>query len=500
MEENKQEKVQENKQEQQSRVLSREEILKYAKAGAIPLDSIVGSNTRRKMMKKYDREAIQTYLENPSQNESKLREATRYLESISPQFSQLLQYIPNMSMICPMLKQRLGNYSDKKEDKKLSDYYKVANYADDLNMRETGYKILRTVYRDGVYFGVETEDDYVKELNPDYCRIIGESSIGLQICFDFSYFNGKEYILDNAYPKIFKKLYNDYQAGKKPLEYLKLEAKFQPLPVESTFVVKYDPSILSYSLPPYLNIFSYIYDLEDFRNCQKLSEEAKNFTMIALEIPQLPNSQVADSYSVSSDMVDATAIQLETNLPENMGFFTTALKPSVIKASGDNSSTVDVINNATKNLWSSSGKSDVLFGIESTTGTTLSFSVQVDQNELFPLYRQLERHWNYKIKSKNKNFRLTLLDVTRFNLKEMVDMFSSQASLGVPVATALITLLGMDLSDIKDLSTMQEMLGIYEEWKALQSSYQTANDNEGGRPESDDKDLSESGNKSRNYK
>ena len=496
MEENKQE----NKQQSQGHVLTKDEIMKYAKASSIPLDSIITSNTKRRMLKKYDREAITTYLESPQNNEAKLREAIRYLESISPQFSQLLQYIPNMCHICPVLKQRLGNYSDKKEDKKLSDYYKVANYADDLNMREIGYKIIQTVYRDGIYYGIEVEDNYVKQLDPDRCKIIGESSIGLEIAFDFSMFNNNEYLLDHSYPKVFRKLYNDYQAGKKTLDYLKLEAKWQPLPVDITFVVKYNMSNLLYSLPPYINIFSYIYDLEDFRSCQKLSEEAKNFTMIALEIPQLPNAQTSDQYSVSSDMVDSTAIQLEDNLPQNMGFFTTALKPSVIKASGDNNSTVDTINNAVDNLWSASGKASCIFGVNNQTGTTLTYSIRADENELFQLYRQLERHWNYKVKTKNKNFRLQLLDVTRYSLKEVLDMFTSQATLGVPVLTAIPSLLGMDLSDVTDMSAMQEMLDIYENWRPLKSAYQTSSNDEGGRPKSDDKDLTENGEKSRDYK
>ena len=94
-------------------------------------------------------------------------------------------------------------------------------------MREIGYKIIQTVYRDGIYYGIEVEDNYVKQLDPDRCKIIGESSIGLEIAFDFSMFNNNEYLLDHSYPKVFRKLYNDYQAGKKTLDYLKLESKLE---------------------------------------------------------------------------------------------------------------------------------------------------------------------------------------------------------------------------------------------------------------------------------
>ena len=497
MEENKQE----NKQQPQGHVLTRDEIMKFAQAGSIPLDGLVSSKTRRKMMKKYDREAIETYLANPQANESKLREIIDFLITESPQFAKLLLYMPSMAVITPFLKQRLGNYSDKKEDKKLSDYYKVANYADDLNMKETGYKILIDVYRYGIFYGIETSDDYVKKLNPDYCKIIGESKTGLEIAFDFSFFDGNEYILDNAYPKVFRKLYNDYKAGKVPLEGLKLQKNWQPIPLDITFVVKYDPSNLLYSIPPYINIFSFIYDIDEYRSIVKIGEESRNYTLIGLKVPQLSNAQTSDQFAVSTDMIDATCISLENSLPDNIGYFISpGMEINTVRANENSTSSTDLVNNAVKNMWSAVGVSDTLFGIENTTGTTLSFSIKTDENELFQLYRQLERHWNYKVKSKNKNFRLMLLDTTQFNLKDMVNMFSSQASLGIPVALAIPTLLGMDLSDVQDLSAMQEMLNIYEEWRPLKSAYQTTNDDEGGRPEKDDKDLTESGNKSRDYK
>ena len=47
------------------------------------------------------------------------------------------------------------------------------------------------------------------------------------------------------------------------------------------------------------------------------------------------------------------------------------------------------------------------------------------------------------------------------------------------------------MSDINDLSMYQEeIFNIFENWKALQSSY-TTSDNDGGRPKTDDANLNE---------
>ena len=97
MEENKQENKQENKP--QGHILTRDEIMKFAQAGSIPLDGLVSSKTRRKMMKKYDRESIETYLANPQANEEKLREIMDFLIAESPQMAQLVSYVPNIILL-----------------------------------------------------------------------------------------------------------------------------------------------------------------------------------------------------------------------------------------------------------------------------------------------------------------------------------------------------------------------------------------------------------------
>ena len=497
--------MEENKQENkpQGHVLTRDEIMKFAQAGSIPLDGLVSSKTRRKMLKKYDREAVETYLANPAQNEVKLREIIDFLITESPQFAKLLLYMPSMAVITPFLKQRLGNYSDKKEDKKRSDYYKIANYADDLNMKETGYKILVDIYRYGIFYGIETSDDYVKKLNPDYCKIIGESKQGYEIAFDFSFFDGNEYILDNAYPKVFRKLYNDYKAGKVPLEGLKLQAKWQPIPLDITFVVKYDPSQLLYSLPPYINIFSFIYDIDEYRSIVKIGEESRNYTLVGLKAPILPNSQTSDQFAISTDIIDATCISLENSLPDNIGYFVSpGMEINTVRANENSTSNIDLVNNATKNMWTAVGISDTLFGVSNQTGTTLAYSIKTNENELFQLYRQLERHWNYKVKSKNKNFRLTFIDVTTFNLEKMLNFYTTSAQNGIPCATIIPLLLGFNLTDLVDMADFQEMMGIFEKWKPLQSAYQQSSSSDNGRPEKSgegEDSLTESGEKSKNY-
>lgn len=479
----------------------RTEIMRYAKSMTnIPIDTVVTSSQRSKMLQKYSKETIKTYLENPLKHEAKLREVVDYLCSISPQFCRLIEYIPNMAIITPFVKQKMRNY--KSDSKAKNDYIKMCNYVETLKMRKNGVTILKEVFKYGIFYGLEVEgaySTYIKKLDPTYCKIIGEGECGLSIAFNFNYFKNNEYILDNGYPPIFRALYNAYKSGKKTLEGYKLGAGWQPIPQEMTFVVKYDTTNLSYSVPPYVNIFSALYDLEEFQSLNKAKVTAENYTLIGLKIPILSKATKEDDYAISNDMIDATTYQLDESLPPYMGYFTTATDIVPVKASTTGENKIDTVSNAVKNVWNSSGFAESIFGVDNNNSGTLKFSIKVDEQQLFPIYEQLQEHWDMKLKQELKNnFKLILLKTTWFNLEDMLKWYKEQASLSVPVAMILPLLLGFDIEDIEDMSRMQEeIFDIFEKWKPLMSSYTATDSNEGGAPEKDSEDLTASGEQTR---
>ena len=286
----------------------------------------------------------------------------------------------------------------------------------------------------------------------------------------------------NGYPKIFQSLYNDYKAGKKTLEGLKLEAKWQPLPIETTFVVKWDTTNLDYSIPPYLNIYAKLYLLDEYEALNLAKTTAENYTLIGLKIPRNEDGKV-DSYSVSNDMIDMTTFMLDQSLPDYMGYFTTPTDIEVVKGSSASDKSIDNVDRATKTMWNSLGLSEAMFGVENTTEGTLSYSIKADEQQLFSIYRQIERHYDYKFKEEFKNmFKFVLLDTTWFNINELFQRYMSSAQFSVPVAIIIPLLLGFDITDINDLPLYQdEIFNIYETWRALESSYTNTGD-EGGRP------------------
>jgi hypothetical protein len=244
-------------------------------------------------------------------------------------------------------------------------------------------------------------------------------------------------------------------------------------------------------------VYSKLYLLEEYEALNLAKTTAENYTLIGLKIPRNNDGKV-DSYLISNDMLDATTFMLDDSLPDYMGYFTTRTDIEVVKASSASDKSVDTVDRATKTMWNSVGLSEALFGVENTNSGTLSYSVKADEQQLFPIYRQIERHYDYKLKDKFKNnFKFKLLDTTWFNISDMMDSYLSASQFSVPVAIIIPLLLGFDMSDINDLVLYQEeIFDIYNKWKALQSSYTTSSE-EVGRPKADDSNMNESTTNSR---
>ena len=101
-----------------------------------------------------------------------------------------------------------------------------------------------------------------------------------------------------------------------------------------------------------------------------------------------------------------------------------------------------------------------------------------------------------KDKYKNK-FKLKLLEVTWFNLKNMIDFYKTEASLSVPLTIVLPLLLGYEMGEIFDLNVMQnDIYNILEDWNCPKTSY-TQDSNEAGAPTKSDDEISSSGEQTR---
>lgn len=449
------------------------------------LDNIVMKKAAT--FKKYTKEQVQRYLDNPATNQGQLRDVVEYLMTVSPQFNLLCNYLPNMALFNYHLIPVIDNMSGNDVVNMSEQYLEVAKYVDKLNVqKEWSRGILNNFYFDSFFgYEIESETDYVvKPLNPQYCRIYGVSAEGTYLVeFDFSYFNGKEDLIFGdkfkrvAYPEEFKRKYKIFK---------KKGSNFKWQPLDHGIATKYFEHELSYSLCPYIGLFNDIMDIDDYKELNKAGAESDNYKLIALKIPLDEKHGEENKFLISMKLVEEFLVQLQSQIPEGVGFFPTPLEPKEITFKKDGISTKNNVQEATDNLFDSTGFSKLIFsGAENSTA--LSYSVKNDEQKLFHLYRQYEAIVNRKLKQKfGGKWKISILNMSKFTEKDTVDMLLKAAQASCPVKNRLVAALGLTPLESIGLSVLEnDVLKLHENWKPLASSFTTSSadlTDEGGRP------------------
>ena len=145
----------------------------------------------------------------------------------------------------------------------------------------------------------------------------------------------------------------------------------------------------------------------------------------------------------------------------------------------------------------------------SCAGNALSLSIKADQSLTFGIVRSIEDAVNRFIQSQSygKNFKVTFLDVSPYNRKEMGDAYLKAASYGLPTIAMYAASQGLGQAELDAMSFLEtEVMGLQDMFRPIQSSTQmsgntTSTDSnaptdEGGRPQSDETDLTDSGEQS----
>ena len=156
---------------------------------------------------------------------------------------------------------------------------------------------------------------------------------------------------------------------------------------------------------------------------------------------------------------------------------------------------------AERQFWQDSGSSSLLFGdAANTTAGALKLSIKADEEIVFSWMNQLERIVNRILKtiSGTQKFKISFLPTTNFNVGEMIGYYKDAASLGIPVKSAYSSVLGVSATEIPGMDYVErEILGM-DELMPLTSGYNTAGlGDEGGRPQKDETDLTDSGTRMR---
>lgn len=478
----------------ESQTFARESVvLDYAKLTELVIKDLNKSNSTT--TRQYTKANVITYLGNPKRYSKEMQGMSAFLYDVSPHYRRLVNYYAKMPTLDYYVELYGLDTSKNVNAKTLrNNYTKATDHMELMNIRHEYSKALVSAWKLGTFYGYElfTKDTYfIKELPYDFCQISGIADGVYTFNFDMAFFDRQpqELVL---YPKEFTKMFNSYKSGSKP--------RWQEIDPARSICIKVNEETY-HDMPPFAGLFGDIFDIEDYKALRMANAIIGNYKFIVEKIPLREDSDKNNDFRIDLKTVQMFHNKTASLLPDELGIFSTPFDIDTIEFSKDTSAK-DNVQDAEEAFYTSSGTASQLFNAKGSSTATLGKSINVDEAEVFSVLRQLERILTGKLKNEisgSFKFRLRILDNTIFNRNENIETLLKNAQYGLPVKIALCACLGISPSAVISMNYLEEMvLGLSASFIPLSSSHTQSGDgstptDEGGRPQSNDDELTEKG-------
>lgn len=457
----------------------------------------LNNNPSSQVFTLYSKDDIVSYLKDPAKNEKQIRDAVIYIYGASPHFQRLIKYFVGLSDLSYVVS---PNGIDPKSTnaKTISrNYRKTLKALSAMNIKTQFPKILTVCLREDTFYAtcwVTNDNITIQQLPSDYCKISSVEGNVFNVTFDFSFFDSRQAYLE-YYPTEFTTKYNIYQKNR--------QQKYQELDSPTSFAIKCNNDIVDYSLPPFIGVLRDIYDLEDYRQLKKSKTAVENYAMVVMTLG------MNDDGEWEMDLPKAKEFwqNLDSVLPEEIGSVLTPMPISKVSFEKSNTGDTNTVAEAEQNLFTSAGVSSLLFNNSKASANALSLSIQVDQSVTFGIVKSIEDAVNRFLQSQSygKNFKVTFLDCSPFNRKEVGDAYLKAAQYGMPTISMYAASQGLGQAELDSMSFLEnDVLGLTDMFKPLPSSSTTSSStesegatDEGGAPTKDIGELTDAGENSR---
>lgn len=282
----------------------------------------------------------------------------------------------------------------------------------------------------------------------------------LNVTFDFSYFDGHSQYLE-FYPTEFQTKYKVYQKNR--------QKKWQELDSLTSFAIKCNNDILDYAIPPFAGILREVYDLEDYKQLKLTKTTLENYAMLVMTLGINDDGE----WQMDLDKAKEFWRNLDSVLPEEIGSVLSPMPINKISFEKSNTGDTNTISDAEQNLFTAAGVSSLLFNNDKASANALLLSIKADQAVTFGIVKSIEDMVNRFIQYQGygKNFKITFLDCSPFNRKELGDMYLKACQYGLPFISMYAASQGLSQSEVDCMSFLEnDVLGLAERFKPLQSS------------------------------
>ena len=452
----------------------------------------LNKNQKSSVFKKYTKDDISKYLSSPDKNQKYMREAVRYIYGASSHFRRLIQYFVVLSDLSYVVSPCVIDTSKASPNKVRKNYRSVLDILQKMDIKNQFPKILTVCLREDTFYGTMRITDnsvVIQQLPSDWCNIAVIEDNVPNVSFNFSYFDSDTDLLE-YYPEEFRIRYDLYKKDR-------TGSMWQELDAPNSFAVKCNSDILNYAVPPFMAILREIYDIEDYKSLKLARTELENYAMLVMNLGINDDGEWTIDYKKAVDFYK----NLDSVVPEEIGTVLSPMKIDKISFEKSNIGDANTVADAEKNLFTAAGVSQLLFNSDKSSANALLLSIKVDQAITYGIVKSIECVLNRFIhrQSYGRNFRVTFLDCSPFNRKELGDEYLKACQYGLPMISYFAATQGMSQDEVDCMNFLEDrVLGLTERFKPLRSSATlSSNDaddeSSAGAPEKEDTELTEQG-------
>lgn len=460
----------------------------------------LNNNTSAPTFSLYSKDDITSYLANPYTYEKQLRNAVTYIYGASPHFRRLIQYFVGLTDLSYVVSPYKLDPKSTKAKSVSRNYRKVLNMLSAMSIKTQIPKIITVCLREDVFYGtlwVTNDNITIQQLPSDHCSISTIEGNVANVTFDFSYFDSHGALLE-FYPAEFSQKYKVYQSNR--------TNKWIELDSPTSFAIKCNNDIMDYALPPFAGLLREIYDIEDYKQLKETKATLENYAMVSMTLPMGEDG----SWKIDLEKAKEFWRNLDSVLPEEVGSVLTPMPLNKIGFEHSNTGNTDTVAEAEQNLFTAAGVSSLLFNNEKASANALNLSIKADQAITYGIVKSVEDMINRFIQAQSygKNFRITFLDCSPYNRREVGESYLKACQYGIPMVSYYCASQGLGQAEMDCMSFLEgEVLELPKMFKPLQSSTQMSSDiisnegsgatEEGGAPPKEDDELTESGEQTR---
>lgn len=466
-------------------------IEKFAKLNHLILRDLTRSRTI-KAFYKYTKDNIAKYLSDPARYEWQLIDAVRYIYGASSHFRRLIQYFTSLSDLAYVVSPFRIDPKAVKVERVNSNYRKVLNTLSLMSIKTQFPKILTVCLREDVFYGtiwVAKDNITIQQLPAKYCRISTIEGNVFNVSFDFMYFDTYREQLE-FYPPEFTTKYELYKTNRTKYRYIELDSP-------NSFAIKCNADTPEYIMPPFAGILREIFDLEDYKGLKMTKELIENYALLVMKLPMDDEG----NWKIDFDKAKEFWSNLDSVMPEEVGSVLSPMDIDKISFEKSNTGDTDEVSEAEQNLFSAAGVSSQLFNNTKASANALLLSIKADQAITYNIVKSIQDMVNRFIQCQTygKNFHVEFLDVSWVNRKEAGDSYLKACQYGIPMISYYCASQGLGQAELDSMSYLETtVLGLQKMFKPLRSSSTlSSSDDEGGAPEKEIDELTDSGEQSR---